>query len=100
MDLTYKKLAELIAFNRRNFIKLVIGGAVGVHISPLPWKLMDDIAIWTQNWPWVTVPAEGEFVHENSVCRLCPGGCGIQVRKVDERPVKIEGRAPGVPENL
>ena len=92
MDLTYKKLAELIAFNRRNFIKLVLGGAVGIHISPLPWKLIDDMAIFTQNFPWLTVPAEGEFVHENSVCRLCPGGCGIQVRKVDERPVKIEGR--------
>ncbi len=92
MEWNYKKLAELIAFNRRNFIKLVIGGAVGIHVSPLPWKLMDDIAIWTQNFPWLTVPPEGEFIQESSVCRLCPGGCGIQVRKVDERPVKIEGR--------
>ncbi len=26
-----------------------------------------------------------------STCRLCPGGCGIKVRLVDNRPVKIEG---------
>lgn len=27
----------------------------------------------------------------NTVCRLCPGGCGIRVRQVDGQPVKIEG---------
>ena len=51
MELSRKKLIEIAAFNRRNFIKLLVGGAVGVHLTPLPWKLMDDIAIWTQNWP-------------------------------------------------
>jgi menaquinone reductase, molybdopterin-binding-like subunit len=78
--------------NRRNFIKFVVGGVAGVHVTPLPWKLTDDIAIWTQNWPWVPVPPEGAFTHVNSVCLLCPGGCGIEVRKVDQRAVKIEGR--------
>jgi anaerobic selenocysteine-containing dehydrogenase len=87
-----KNLTDLIALNRRNFIKLVVGGAVGVNLTPLPWKLTDDIAIWTQNWPWVPVPPVGEFSLEGTVCQLCPGGCGIEVRKVDERAVKIEGR--------
>ncbi len=27
----------------------------------------------------------------HSVCRLCPGGCGIRIRLVDGQPVKIEG---------
>jgi anaerobic selenocysteine-containing dehydrogenase len=27
----------------------------------------------------------------NSACTLCPGGCGITVRKIDERAIKIEG---------
>ena len=92
MGINMKKLTELIALNRRNFIKLIVGGAVGINLSPLPWKLTDDIAIWTQNWPWVPVPPAGEFSHVNSVCNLCPGGCGIQVRTVDSRAVKIEGR--------
>lgn len=70
----------------------MVGGVAGLHITPLPWKLTDDIAIWTQNWPWVPVPPVGAFSKVKSVCTLCPGGCGIEVRKVDERAVKIEGR--------
>jgi anaerobic selenocysteine-containing dehydrogenase len=92
MAFSIKDLFARIEFNRRNFVKLMVGGAAGIHLTPLPWKLMDDIAIWTQNWPWVPVPPVGEFSHERSVCRLCPGACGIEVRKVDNRPVKIEGR--------
>ena len=78
---------------RRNFIASVVGGVVGIQVTPLPWKITDDAAIWTQNWPWVPVPATGEVTEENTVCNLCPGGCGISVRKVSERAVKIEGRA-------
>jgi anaerobic selenocysteine-containing dehydrogenase len=78
--------------NRRNFIKFLVGGAVGTQITPIPWKITDDIAIWTQNWPWVPVPPTGEFTEVKSVCSLCPGGCGIAVRKVGGRAVKIEGR--------
>jgi hypothetical protein len=78
--------------NRRHFIALLVGGAAGIQATPLPWKLTDDIAIWTQNWPWVPVPPMGEFTHAKTVCTLCPGGCGIEVRKVDHRAVKIEGR--------
>ena len=77
---------------RRNFIASVVGGVVGIQVTPLPWKLTDDSAIWTQNWPWVPVPATGEVTEENTVCNLCPGGCGIFVRKVEDRAVKIEGR--------
>lgn len=77
---------------RRNFVQLLAGGVAGIHMSPLPWKLMDDIAIWTQNWPWVPVPEVGAFQHDKTVCSLCPGGCGLEVRRVDDRAVKIEGR--------
>ena len=77
---------------RRNFIASIVGGVVGIQVTPLPWKFTDDAAIWTQNWPWVPVPPTGEFTEATSVCNLCPGGCGIAVRKVDERAVKIEGR--------
>jgi anaerobic selenocysteine-containing dehydrogenase len=76
---------------RRSFLSFIIGGAAGTAITPLPWKLMDDSAIWSQNWPWTPVPPDGEYSQSNSVCTLCPGGCGITVRKVDDRVVKIEG---------
>jgi anaerobic selenocysteine-containing dehydrogenase len=79
--------------DRRSFLSFLIGGAAGTALSPLPWKLTDDIAIWTQMWPWVPVPEKGEVTHVTSACTLCPGGCGISVRKVGDRVVKIEGLA-------
>ena len=78
--------------DRRSFLSFVIGGAAGTALSPLPWKLMDDSAIWSQMWPWTPVPPDGEVVYEDSTCSLCPGGCGISVRKVDNRAIKIEGK--------
>ncbi|MBU0544922.1 MAG: molybdopterin-dependent oxidoreductase [Proteobacteria bacterium] len=77
--------------DRRCFLSLGIGGAAGIALSPLPWKLADDSAIWTQMWPWTPVPADGEVTYVKSACTLCPGGCGISVRKVGNRAVKIEG---------
>ncbi len=76
---------------RRSFLSFLIGGAAGTALTPLPWKLTDDLSIWSQNWPWTPVPPKGAANHVNSVCSLCPGGCGITVRKIDERAVKIEG---------
>jgi anaerobic selenocysteine-containing dehydrogenase len=87
-----KDFTELLAMNRRNFVKLAVGAAVGAGITPIPWKLMDDSAIFSQNFPWLPVPEEGEVTRVKSHCTLCPGGCGIEVRKVGARAVKIEGR--------
>ncbi len=77
--------------DRRSFLSLGIGVAAGTTLSPLPWKVTDDLSIWTQRWPWTPVPEDGETSHVNSVCTLCPGGCGISVRKINDRAVKIEG---------
>ncbi len=81
--------------DRRSFIaaglSLGAGATAGTLLSPLPWKLMDDSSIWSQNWPWTPVPKDGEVTFENSVCTLCPGNCGITVRKIQNRIVKIEG---------
>jgi anaerobic selenocysteine-containing dehydrogenase len=77
--------------DRRSFLSFIIGGAAGTALSPLPWKLTDDSSIWTQRWPWTPIPANGEIRYVKSTCLLCPGGCGIRVKKVDERVIKIEG---------
>ncbi|MEW6673359.1 MAG: menaquinone reductase molybdopterin-binding-like subunit QrcB [Thermodesulfobacteriota bacterium] len=77
--------------DRRSFLSFVIGGAAGTALSPLPYKLTDDLSIWSQNWPWTPVPPDGEVSYVDSTCTLCPGGCGISVRKVDQRAVKVEG---------
>jgi len=78
--------------SRRCFLSFVVGGAAGTALTPLPWKLTDDLSIWSQNWPWTPVPPRGETTYAASTCTLCPGGCGISVRKVDDRVVKVEGR--------
>ena len=77
--------------DRRSFLSFVIGGAAGTALSPLPWKLTDDIAIWSQNWPWTPIPERGATTFVKSTCTLCQGGCGINVRLVGDRVVKIEG---------
>jgi anaerobic selenocysteine-containing dehydrogenase len=77
--------------DRRSFLAFILGGAAGTALSPLPWKITDDISIWSQNWPWIPVPAKGEISRVSSACTLCPGGCGISVKKVDQRVIKIEG---------
>jgi anaerobic selenocysteine-containing dehydrogenase len=79
--------------DRRSFLSFVIGGAAGTALSPLPWKLTDDLSIWSQRWPWTPIPPKGETTYVTSTCTLCPGGCGISVRKVEERVVKVEGLA-------
>ncbi len=82
--------------DRRSFLALVAGGAVGTALTPLPLKLTDDLSIWTQSFRYmpneVPVPPDGAVSTAESVCTLCPGGCGISVRKIDNRAVKIEGQ--------
>ncbi len=78
---------------RRKFVFTVAGAAAGGLFTPVQWKLIDDISIWTQNWPWTPVPRDGAISYVASTCQLCRGGCGIKVRMVDDRPVKIEANA-------
>jgi len=82
--------------NRRGFISLGLGATAGLTLSPLPYKLLDDVSIWTQNWPWVPVPKDGRESFIDSVCTLCPCGCEIIVRKIDERVISTFGRNGGI----
>ncbi len=72
-------------------MSLVLGGAAGTALTPLPWKMLDDSSIWSQTWPWTPVPPDGEVSYKKTTCTLCPGACGITVRMVENRAVKIEG---------
>ncbi|MBW1896752.1 MAG: molybdopterin-dependent oxidoreductase, partial [Deltaproteobacteria bacterium] len=90
--------------DRRTFIEILVGfsagAGAGIMLTPVNWKMMDDMTIWSQEmWPRYQLgglkgklPQQGEVSHVDSVCTLCPGGCGITVRKVEERATKIEGR--------
>ncbi len=91
-----KKEREM-AIDRRDFLKFVVGGAVGTVISPLPWVSMDEVAKWSQRW--APIPDKGGTSYVFSTCKLCPGGCGIRVRVIEgKKAVKIEGN-PNHPVN-
>ncbi|MGW8221710.1 MAG: molybdopterin-containing oxidoreductase family protein [Syntrophobacteria bacterium] len=78
--------------DRRAFVKLIAGGVGGTLLSPLPWKMADDTAIWSQNWFWRPSPERGGATTANTVCQLCSGGCGVRVRLIEEkRAVNIDG---------
>jgi anaerobic selenocysteine-containing dehydrogenase len=74
--------------------ELLIGGAgalAGFALSPVPWKLLSDVSIWTQNFPWIPQPAHGPVETKYSTCTLCEGGCGIRVRMAAKNAVGVAG---------
>lgn len=77
--------------DRRDFLKLVVGGALGTMATPIPWQLIDESAKFSDTW--APEPPKGPSSFVNSTCRLCPGGCGITVRLVEDRSGRSEWRA-------
>jgi len=69
-----------MAIGRRELLGLAGGAAVGGALSPVPWKLLDDSAIWTQNWSWTPIPARGPVTEKFGLCTLCAAGCGVKAR--------------------
>jgi hypothetical protein len=59
--------------------------------TPIPWKLLDDTAIWTQNWSLIPQLAHGPISTRFSHCTLCPAGCTVKVRCCNGAPVGIAG---------
>ena len=84
-----------MGLDRRGFIQFIVGGAVGSLFTPIPWKLTDDLSIWTQNWPWIPRNIEGVTEYVPTSSKLCPSNCALKVRTVGGQPV----RAVGDPEN-
>lgn len=79
--------------DRRGFLKFVGGAAVGTLATPVVWKGLDDISIWTQNWSWIPSLEYGN--HDNTyvrtVSKLCPSAVGTRIRLVGGRPVRVLG---------
>jgi len=79
------------ALTRRDCLRLAGGGALGLALSPVPWKLLDDAAIWSQNMPWVPTPPRGEVTSRFALCTLCTAGCALRARCVAGVPVSVAG---------
>jgi len=78
---------------RRDLLFWSAGAAAGLIVSPVPWKVLDDTSIWSQNWPWIPQPARGPVDVKQSSCTLCPNGCSVRVRMAAGWPVGISGVA-------
>lgn len=72
-------------FTRRDFIKGVGAGAAG--FAAAEGTVKEFSSFFPREGPWT--PGVEQFVP--SVCAQCPGACGIIVRIVDGKAVKIEG---------
>lgn len=80
-----------MALDRRGFLKFVGGATAGILATPLPWKGLDDVSIWTQNWSWIPRNIDGANAFVPTVSKLCPSAVGMRVRLVDGRPVRVVG---------
>lgn len=77
--------------SRRDLLLGSAGITAGFVFTPVPWKLLGDVSIWTQNWPWIPQPTHGPVETKSSVCTLCAAGCGVRVRMASACPVGIAG---------
>jgi anaerobic selenocysteine-containing dehydrogenase len=76
---------------RRAFIKLAVGGALGIGLTPIPYKITDDISIWTQNWPWIPKIPKRNKEYISVASKLCPGGTGVKVAMCNGLPIAVTG---------
>jgi menaquinone reductase, molybdopterin-binding-like subunit len=76
---------------RRDLLVWSAGAAAGLLVTPVPWKLLDDTSIWSQNWPWIPQPARGPIEVKQTSCSLCPKGCGMKVKMAAGWPVGVAG---------
>ena len=79
--------------SRRDLLIGTAGLTAGIFFTPVPWKVLDDVSIWTQNWPWIPQPAHGPVSTKLASCTLCSSGCSLRVRMAAGFPVGISGAA-------
>jgi len=79
--------------SRRDLLLGTAGLTAGIFFTPVPWKVLDDVSVWTQNWPWIPQPAHGPVTTKLASCTLCASGCALRVRMAAGYPVGISGNA-------
>lgn len=74
---------------RRDILKFSTGAAAGLVFTPLPWRLLGDSAIWTQNWSWMPRVPRGEINDKNARCTLCSAACATRARCAGATPTSL-----------
>ena len=78
-----------MAHLRRDFLIFGGGAGAGLALSPAPWRLIGDTALWRQNWSWIPRTPRGEISYKPTVCELCPAGCAVRARLAGTQPVSL-----------
>lgn len=76
---------------RRAFIQMSVGATVGILFTPTVWTALDDVSIWTQNWPWIPTLKYGEVKGVPTVSKMCESGCAVKVRTVAGEAFGVAG---------
>lgn len=78
-----------MAHLRRDFLIFAGGAGAGLAFSPLPWRLVGDTALWSQNWSWIPRTPRGEISYKPTSCELCSAGCAVRARLAGTQPVSL-----------
>jgi hypothetical protein len=74
---------------RRDFLIFTGGAGAGLALSPAPWRLIGDSALWSQNWSRIPKTPRGEISYKPTTCELCPAGCAVRARLAGTQPVSL-----------
>ncbi|MGH9367217.1 MAG: molybdopterin-containing oxidoreductase family protein [Thermoanaerobaculia bacterium] len=74
--------------SRRRFLGFAVGAAAGAAAGVPAGRTLGDL-LQAADLP--VYPLRGPESFVLSVCSLCPGGCGLRVRRIGERVVKVDG---------
>ena len=77
-----------MGISRRSFLGFSTGAVAGTVAGVSVSRTLSEV-IAAADTPFY--PPRGPEDFALSVCKLCPGGCGIRVRRIDGRAVKIDG---------
>lgn len=77
-----------MSFSRRRFLGYSAGAAAGAVAGRYGGAAF---ARLTSSFAPLVFPPGGPQTFALSVCRECPGGCGVRVRCIGGRPVKVDG---------
>ncbi len=80
-----------MGLDRRGFVKFVVGGVAGTLFTPVIWQSLDDVSIWSQNWPWIPRVPKGEVKSKAALSKLCSAGCAVKVKTVEGKPFAAIG---------
>lgn len=77
-----------MSFSRRGFLGFAAGAAAGSVVGGYGGSAFSKL---TASLDLAVYPPGGPETWALSICRECPGGCGLRVRSIGGKPVKVDG---------